>query len=208
VQSKDRTLSILLDPYRSGALGGRISHAPIQRTPDIVAITHYHEDHGWHGGLAGEPIIVDRPQTTNGIQFKMVTLPHDCHGGSMMGMSRMISFAVDGVNVLHPGDLGRLPTAAELKSLGPVDVLLLPVGGTYTIGSKEAIALTQSIRPTWVIPMHYRSDRVNLDMDSRQTFVDAAESKYPIQRNCGSSLHCSPDEITQESTIVLLEPAL
>jgi L-ascorbate metabolism protein UlaG (beta-lactamase superfamily) len=194
---------ILIDPYRPQALGGRITHGPITLTPDVVVVTHFHEDHGWIGGIAGRPVIVDRDATAAGIEFRCVWVPHDPHGGCQMGMSRMFAFTVDGVAFWHPGDVGRLPTEAEQRVLGPVDCLLLPVGGRFTIEIPEALTLMERLKPIWTIPMHYRSARVDLDIHERQTFLDAMPADRPQVSVAGSDW--TPDV---DPGVVLLEPAL
>jgi len=197
---------VLLDPYRSGALGGRISHAPIDVTADIVAITHYHEDHGWYGALPGDPIVVDQPGQVLGVDFRMVWLPHDAHDGCRMGISRMIAFTVDGVSVLHPGDLGRLPTRDELRTLGRVDLLLLPIGGKYTLGTDDAVELMRMLRPRWTVPMHYRSKRVDLDMAPRAAFVARLPSGIDVHGSGSAELDCAAPDCPDG--VILLDPAL
>ena len=197
----------MLDPYRPQALGGRIQFDAVDTHADIVAVTHYHEDHGWIGGVHGEPTIMDAAGESHGISFHTVTVPHDCVGGSTMGLSRMISFEVDGIGVLHPGDLGRLPTDEERKELGAVDLLLLPMGGTYTIDSEAAVALCEQLTPRWVVPMHYRSNKVDLDMAPRSTFLGALRASTPIIHHTQSLLTCEPNARQEAMEVHLLEPS-
>lgn len=200
----DDGLVIVLDPYRSGALGGRVSHGPIHEAADIVAITHFHEDHGWFGSIAGDPVIVDGPATVRGVEFRCAWLPHDDCGGSVMGTSRMVAFEVDGVAVWHTGDPGRLPTAEEIATLGRCDLLLLPVGGTYTIGVDDAVRLLELVSPRWTVPMHFRSPRVDLNLAERSVFLDALPAGLAVHSPGGSQIECPG----VEEGVVLLEPAL
>lgn len=164
-------LSILLDPYRPGALGGRIRHGPIGLAPDIVCVSHFHEDHGWIGGVPGEPVIVDRTMTSHGVEFRAITTYHDGDEGCRMGMNRMLLLELDGVSALHPGDLGALPGPDTLAALGPVDLLLLPVGGRFTLDVPEAVEFMETLLPSWTVPMHYRSEQVDLAMGTRDDFL-------------------------------------
>lgn len=195
---------MLLDPYRPGALGGRLTHGCIQEPADVVAVTHFHEDHGWIGGVPGDPIVVDRTRTARGVRFRTTTVPHDGSDGSHMGLSRRVAFTLDGVAVLHPGDLGRVPD--DLTDLGRVDLLLVPVGGKYTIGPAEAAALVRSLAPRWVVPMHYRSPKVDLDMATREDFVAALGPDVRVTAPGGSDLECREREGATE--VVLLDPSL
>jgi L-ascorbate metabolism protein UlaG (beta-lactamase superfamily) len=122
-----------------------------------------------------------------------------------MGLSRQIRFEVDGVSILHTGDLGTLPDEEQLARLRPVDLLLLPVGGTYTIGPSEAVELVQRLRPRWTVPMHFRHPKVDLEMASRDVFVDALPSDTLVNQVPGSDWICQADD---PSAVILLEPAL
>jgi len=197
----------LLDPYRPQALGGRIQFDAVDTHANIVAVTHYHEDHGWIGGVHGNPTVMDAAGTAHGIAFKTVTLPHDCEGGSTMGLSRMIAFEVDEIRVLHPGDLGRLPTEEERNELGPIDLLLLPMGGKYTIGSTDAATLCEQLSPRWVVPMHYRSSKVDLDMAPRSEFLEALPATTPIIHHTKSVLTCQATARQETMEVHLLEPS-
>lgn len=87
-----------------------------------------------------------------------------------MGLSRSMRFLLDGVTILHTGDLGDVDDE-WLTTAGRVDLLLLPVGGVYTLPPARALALMDALAPRWCIPMHYRSDTVQLDMATRDDFV-------------------------------------
>ena len=177
-------------------------HGPIVEPADVVAVTHYHEDHGWIGGVPGAPIVVDRSRTAHGVRFRTTVAPHDSGDGSHMGLSRTIAFTLDGVRVLHPGDFGRAPDV-----LDPVDLLLVPVGGKYTIGPAEAAALVRRVSPRWVVPMHFRSTKVDLDMAPREAFVDALGGEFAVVM-AGSELVCERTALGGTTEVVLMEPAL
>ena len=125
----------------------------------------------------------------------------------MMGLSRMIAFSVDDTHVLHPGDLGRLPTDDECEHLGSVDCLMLPMGGTFTIGPDEAVALCEKLQPRWVIPMHYRSPRVDLNMAPRSDFVTAVSPIADVVQHTQSTLVCDATNPPNVMEVHLLEPS-
>ena len=124
-----------------------------------------------------------------------------------MGLSRMIAFTVDDTHVLHPGDLGRLPTDEECEALGPVDCLLLPMGGTYTIGPDDAVSLCQQLRPRWIIPMHYRSQKIDLDMAPRSDFVTAVSPIATVVDHTQSILDCDAANPPNAMEVHLLSPS-
>jgi L-ascorbate metabolism protein UlaG (beta-lactamase superfamily) len=136
----------------------------------VVAVTHFHEDHGWLGAVPGAPAVVDRTTTARGVRFRTVTSAHDDRGGARMGLSRSVRCRIDGVTVLHTGDLGDFDSR-WLRAHRGVDLLLLPVGGVYTLPPQRAADLLEALSPRWCVPMHYASDAVALPMGTREAFL-------------------------------------
>ena len=163
----------------------------------MVAITHYHEDHGWFGALPGAPTIADRGGHFEGVDFRMTTYAHDGCGGTQMGLSRLIWFTLDGLSILHPGDIGAAPR--ELP--GPVDLLLLPVGGRYTLPPQEAISWAQRLSQRWVVPMHYRCEAVDLPMATLEEALSLLPEGTPLTRQ--TSPEVTLDRHTPEGWLVL-----
>jgi L-ascorbate metabolism protein UlaG (beta-lactamase superfamily) len=81
---------------------------------------------------------------------------HDDQGGALRGPNTIRVFTAGGVSVAHLGDLGHQLTAAQLAAIGPVDGVLVPVGGVYTVDAAGAKAVCDAIGAKWVVPMHYR----------------------------------------------------
>ena len=198
---------VVMDPYRSGAFGGKLSHAPVQVRADVVTITHYHVDHSHVGPELADsdgvlPPVVDRSGRAAGFDFTVRTTYHDRVGGTHMGLTGMVSFEIDGLRVAHLGDIGCPLTAEDVAALGPIDVLLWPVGGTYTLGPEDAPMVLDALKPTLAIPLHFEHPRCQLGMAP----VEALFEHVPgCQRLGGSSV--STDEGLPEG-VVVLEPAL
>ncbi len=199
-------LKVLVDPYRPGAFGGRIALRPFLEPVDVVASTHNHLDHfhldkafgrpevvrwGPHLGSLREGGGVSR-QVVRGVQFVGIGLPHGAEPGHSAGHVVGLRFELDGVAVFHPGDVGRPLTDEEARLLGGVDVLLVPVGGTFTIGPEEALVLVRTLRPAVAIPMHYWMERVvDLRLRPRDDFLRlVSEPVYvheqPLRLDAGS----------------------
>ncbi len=129
---------------------------------DIVTISHGHHDHNNAAMVAGNPVLVDCEGETvvSGVAIDAFDCCHDDAQGAKRGKNLLMRIRADGLHVCHAGDLGHMPDQALLESLGEVDVLMLPVGGVYTLDPAEAWAVVRRIKPRLVIPMHYRTEVV------------------------------------------------
>lgn len=174
----DAGLRILLDPYLPGTFGGKMGLRPFLEPVDIVVSSHEHLDHNYVDPAFGTPEIVKSATRVRGIQFRGVRLPHDDEEGMSRGWVTGFRFEVDGISVVHPGDLGRPPHPAEAAALAPVDVLLLPVGGTFTMGPAAAVRAVEALRPRVVIPMHYRWPTVDLPLLPVEDFLIQANARH------------------------------
>lgn len=135
-------------------------------TADIVTISHHHHDHD-HYSIVGEtmrkkhPFVIDSPGEYELFDISIFGIPsfHDTENGERRGGNMISIIHLDALNVVHLGDLGHELADRELERLGVVDVLLLPVGGFFTVGAKEANRLVEAIEPSIVIPMHYKTEK-------------------------------------------------
>ncbi len=205
VASDGRT--VVMDPYRSGAFGGKLSHAPLRVAADVVTVTHYHVDHSHiSADLARAegllPEVVDRSGSAGGFDFLVRMTYHDKQGGTRMGMTGMVAFEMDGLRIAHLGDIGCALTEEDVAALGPVDVLLWPVGGTYTIGPEDAPAVLEALKPGLAIPLHFEHPRCRLGMKPIEALFEFID-RY--ERPGVSSLDSSEG---LPSGVVVLEPAL
>lgn len=212
----DAGLRVLLDPYRPGAFDGRIALRPFLEPVDIVASTHSHLDHFHLDPAFGRPEVVrwaTRPRggrvvvesrVVRGLEFRGLSLPHGAEPGREAGWVTGLCFTMDGVSVFHPGDLGRPLTRDEVQALGLVDVLLLPVGGTFTIGPEEALVLVRSLRPAVAVPMHYRMERVvDLRLRPREDFLSLVPDCDHV---LAQPVSLDPDSLPRPTRILVLDP--
>src|SRR3972149_1099718 len=155
----DSGTRIITDPYTPGAFG--LDYAPVAAECDGVTLSHEHADHNDVAGVKGKPQIIRGAgaHEAKGIRFKGVATYHDESTGSQRGENTMFCFAVDGVNVCHLGDLGHALDDRAVAEAGPGDVLLVPVGGNFTIDAAVAHRVCDKLKPKVVIPMHFQNDR-------------------------------------------------
>ena len=110
--------------------------------------------------LTGEYKIIDtagKVQPAPDVRLTGIFCCHDHHNGAHRGQNLLFVLESEGLRIAHLGDLGHIPTPAQVRELGRVDVLLLPVGGYYTIDAQSAAALCHRVQPRMIIPMHYRT---------------------------------------------------
>ena len=136
---------VLFDPYESGGFDGRIGYAPITLEPDIVAVTHYHADHAHLSAAMREAEVVDRSGQHQGLTFQAVPAYHDSEQGLRMGLVRMLQLHSGGHRIVHLGDLGAVPSAESCRRLAPADLLLLPVGGNFTLDARAAAEMVTAL---------------------------------------------------------------
>jgi L-ascorbate metabolism protein UlaG (beta-lactamase superfamily) len=193
---------IITDPYTPGAFG--LDYRPVAEEADIVTVSHEHADHNNVADVKGKPQIVRGAgtQEVKGIRFKGVATYHDPSSGSQRGANTMFCFAVDGVNVCHLGDLGHDLDDRALAEAGPVDVLLVPVGGNFTIDAAAANRVCDKLKPKIVIPMHFRNDRCrNFPVADVDDFVKMRSSVKTVD---GSEVTVRREELpTTVETVVL-----
>ena len=138
--------SVVLDPYAPGSVPGFT--LPSLRA-DSVVCSHGHDDHGFSEGIS-------LSRNGCGIDIHTVKSFHDDKDGQLRGNNDITVLESEGLKVVHLGDLGHELNDRQLSELGKVDVLMIPVGGHYTIDAKMAREVCRSLSPSVIIPMHYR----------------------------------------------------
>lgn len=198
---------IITDPYQSGSFGGTLRYGPIKETADVVTVSHNHVDHGYTRGISGKPQIVSRTGTypIDNITIKGIATAHDAQGGNLRGENVVFVINVDDLAVCHLGDLGHLLSDDQLTQIAPVNVLLIPVGGTFTIDAEEATTLMEKMNPKITIPMHYRNPRCGFNIDTVDTFL---AGKTGVRKVTGSEIEISVENLPPKPQIIILEPAL
>ena len=198
--------TIITDPYEPGAYDGGIAYRPIEDAADIVTVSHDHADHNYVQGIKGDPLVIKGigDHEAKGIMFKGYGTYHDPSGGKERGENTMFVFTVDGITVCHAGDLGHVLTDADAKALGPIDVLLLPIGGVFTLDPKEATEVMNLLKPKILIPMHYKTPGCGFPIASVDEFL---EGKPSVERMGTSEMTLEKANLPEPVHIVVLDPA-
>lgn len=164
---------IITDPYEPGGYDGALGYGSIPDAIDIAVVSHDHPDHNFVQGLKGSPRVVKGPgtHTVSGITFKGIPSYHDTSKGSERGESTIFCFTVDDVRLCHLGDLGHDLDAQAVSAIGTVDVLMIPVGGFYTIDAQAASAVMNALKPRIVIPMHFKTKKCGFPIATVDDFL-------------------------------------
>ncbi|MFC2057166.1 MBL fold metallo-hydrolase [Chloroflexota bacterium] len=155
ITSDDGT-RIITDPYMPNE---RLAYDEIEESADIVTVSHGHGDHNNVAVVQGNPQVVKGTAGIRGIKFNSIPTYHDNVGGSQRGNNTVFCFEVDGIRLCHLGDLGHQLGDKDVALMGRVDILLVPVGGDYTIDAKVATEVCSKLAPKVIIPMHFRNER-------------------------------------------------
>lgn len=168
IESKD--LRILIDPF-SSKIGLRAPRINDQ----IVLVTHDHDDHNNVESVGPESFVVRGPgeYEKSGVQIVGVSSFHDTTQGSERGLNTIYVIRTEGITLCHLGDLGQHElTSEQIEIIGGVDILFVPVGGTYTIDGKEAVSIVKQIDPKIIIPMHYKVPGLSIkELEGPQMFL-------------------------------------
>ncbi len=180
-------IKIITDPYT-----GVGYELPQGLRADIVTVSHGHYDHNYTQGVRAD-IIVDTlaGYAAEGITITGIDSYHDEKQGALRGQNIIFKICADGVALCHMGDIGEEYSSKFMEKIGEVDVLLLPVGGTYTVDAEGAAGYVEGLLPSTVIPMHYRTQDSSLDIDDCTPFFKIFEGDLIIR--CGNEVEITED---------------
>lgn len=192
---------IITDPYKPA---DDLKYGRIEEPADIVTVSHEHSDHSHVAAVKGSPQVVRGTAEAKGIKFKGILSAHDDAGGSQRGKNTIFCFEVDGVNVCHAGDLGHVLSDKQVTELGRVDVLLIPVGGFYTIGAKAASQVCAQLKPRVIIPMHYKTEKLDFPVAGVDEFL---QGKDNVIRLDSSEVEIKSGGLPASTQIIVPKPA-
>lgn len=199
---KSKGTKIITDPFDPQMVG---LPYPKQEA-DIVAISHHHKDHDNVSAVADPKTVIDWPGEfeIKGVRVFGYPSYHDKQQGAERGEVTLFKFEMEDMSVLHCGDIGLVPEASFIDAIGSVDVLLVPVGGFYTITPAEAAKLVQKIDPSIVIPMHFNTEKLNQSNFGEMAPVDdfIKEMAGEVQQ-IGEKVSIKKEDL-KDSTIVYI----
>jgi L-ascorbate metabolism protein UlaG (beta-lactamase superfamily) len=204
--------TVAIDPFGdmselAGARGMQFDYPPIEGVQaQLLLVTHEHIDHNGVEAIDGEPTILrstaGRLQSPLG-EVVAIASEHDERAGTERGPNTIFVFELDELRVAHFGDFGQSELREEqAEAIGAVDLLIVPVGGGPTIGAEGADAIVARLSPRWVVPMHYRTERIGF-LETADEFL---ERSAHVERLATSAFE-TDDLPTVEGPLVVVPAA-
>ncbi len=193
---------ILFDPYDD-----KIGYSRPEKEADIVVISHTHSDHNSISRITGNFTVVDQPgiHTFGEITIECIKTYHDNFKGAKRGETLITVLCVRGLRLCHMGDIGCMPDGSIIDKLKGVEVLLIPVGGNYTIDAGEALNICEVIEPNIIVPMHFKTPATDMDIAPLHEFLDAVGREYDISYPGKCYLDIDKESLKKRTRIVVME---
>ena len=182
---------VVFDPYETGSVPG--VDLPADLCADAVYCSHGHADHN-----AAHLVKLRQDGPVNPFVMTEITVPHDDAGGTKRGMNVIRRLQADDFSVIHYGDIGRPLTDEETAALKGADLILIPVGGYFTIDAVQAEKIIRDTAPKTAVLMHFRSAAGGYDVIAH---IDDVRKIIPAE-------HCPDCKLTVEDhpSIWTMEP--
>jgi L-ascorbate metabolism protein UlaG (beta-lactamase superfamily) len=205
LMTTSRGTRIITDPYEAGSYGGAVGYRAIEEEAEAVTISHDHPDHCHLGEKHRKAKLIQTPgkHQIAEVQITGITAFHDRSHGSERGKDVMFVFEADGVRICHCGDLGHVLDDKSVKELGTVDVLLVPVGGFYTIDAAEADQVIAKVKPKVAVPMHYKTEKLGFGIAGVDPFL---KSKNNVINIGESEVELEANRLPKETQVWVLNP--
>jgi len=201
-QGKDNHVSIVIDPFDEST-GLKLP----KLQADIVLVTHEHSDHNNVKAVSGEPFIIKGPgeYDIKKVFIQGISGYHDNVQGTQRGSITIYTIETEEMRLCHLSDLGQKElTSSQLDKIGDIDILMIPIGGIYTIDAAEAVKVMAQIEPRVIIPMHYKIPKLKIKLDDIDKFLKNLGIKKPESL---PKLSIKKKDISaEEAKIIILQP--
>lgn len=190
-------ITLVTDPHDGKSIG---IHAP-SVTGDIILVSHDHYDHNSVKSVEkeGAKIITDtRKRNITNVEIKGIESFHDGCRGEKRGNNIIYKFTMEDITFCHMGDLGHDLDEDTVQKIGDVDILFIPIGGTFTLDAKQAWRIIKKVKPRIAVPMHYKIGGLSLPITGIEPFLE--ESKYEILK-VGNEIDIEKEDLPEEPEI-------
>lgn len=196
---KGKQATLVTDPFSPQMTGLKFP----QVSADIVTISHQHDDHNKASLVNGAPQVFSGPgeYEVKGVKILGVSTFHDSSQGAERGKNTVYQIKMDGLTLVHLGDLGHKLETEEVEALNGVDILLVPVGGVYTLDGKGAVQVVGQLEPRIVIPMHYQVTGLKFELEAVDKFLKELGKEGVVPQ---PKLTITKDKLPEELEVIIL----
>lgn len=190
-------ITLVTDPHDGKSIG---IHAP-SVTGDIILVSHDHYDHNSVKSVEkeGSKVITDtRKRNISNVEIKGIESFHDECCGEKRGSNTIYKFTMENITFCHMGDLGHDLDEETVQKIGDVDILFIPIGGTFTLDVKQAWRIIKKVKPRIAVPMHYKIGGLSLPITGIEPFLE--ESKYEILK-VGNEIDIEKEDLPEEPEV-------
>ncbi len=200
---KGRLASVVTDPFNPKMVGLKFP----KTEAEIVTVSHPHDDHNFTEGVINVKKIIDGPgeYEISGVSIIGLSTFHDDKKGEIRGKNTIYIFEIDGIRTVHLGDLGHKLSDDILEEMSTVDILMIPVGGVYTVGPMEAAEIVRQVEPLITIPMHFKKEGQNVSTFGGLSSVDEFLNLIGLPVERMEKLSIKRSELTEEQKVIVLE---
>lgn len=202
---KGKNATVVIDPYDPDFTGLKL---PRDLQAEVILTTHEHKDHNFTSAVAplqeAGPMVFSKPgeYEVSGVVITGIKSFHDNSEGSEKGENTIFHLLFDGLDIVHLGDLGQLKlTEEQVAEIGQTDILLIPVGGIYTIDAKLASDIVSQLEPKIIIPMHYKMEGLKFELEGAEGFLKEMGAENAVSQ---PKLSISKDKLPEEPQVVML----
>jgi len=199
---KGKTAILVTDPFDEKMVGLKYPRTKA----DIVTISHDHDDHNHLEKITDIKRVVDGPgeYEISGVSIIGINTYHDDKKGEKRGKNTIYVIEMDGLRIAHLGDLGHALSGRVLEEMGSIDILMVPVGGEYTISPAKATEVVRSIEPTIVLPMHYQRKGLKKEVFGKLEKVDSFLTDIGLSVERLQKLSVKKENIGEDKKVVIL----
>lgn len=188
-------INVFLDPFDK-----KIGLRPPQGQADLVLVSHDHYDHNNIEALKGNPVVLNIPGEYSIKGINIVGIASQ-HGAEKDLINTIFIIESEDIKICHLGDLGTDLNEKQLSEIDGVDILMIPIGGKYTLDAKKAIDMIRKIEPKMIIPIHYKMEGTTVDIEDEKTFCNEIGNCSNVKT---SKLNIKKKDLEEKSMEVLV----